>query len=92
MQALRHKYPRHVPCRVHLPDKSALKLLLPLDATIATVMVVVRRKWPGTLSEAHALFCFHGNRICIGNTRLAALDVTKPDEIHLTVRLENTFG
>jgi hypothetical protein len=55
-------------------------------------MVVVRRKWPGTLSEAHALFCFYGTRICIGNTRLATLDTNKPDEVQLTVRLENTFG
>ena len=93
MQALRQKYPYHIPCRVSVPENCTLKLLMPADATIAVAMQAVRRKWPGTaLSSADALFCFHKHAICIGNTRIKALDTNQPDEVQLVVRKENTFG
>ena len=92
LDTLRKRYPCHVPCRVHLPHNKTLKLLIPLDATIACAMVTVRKRWPEKLSSADALFCFHGHKICIGNTRLATLDTDPTKEVHLTVRRENTFG
>ena len=93
MQALRQKYPYHIPCRVSIPDNRTLKLLMPADATIAVAMLAVRQKWPEQqLSSSEALFCFHNNAICIGNTRLKTLDTNNPDEIQLVVRKENTFG
>ena len=92
IETLRKRYPCHVPCRVHLPNNKQLKLLIPMEATIACAMVTVRKRWPEKLSSADALFCFHGKAICIGNTRLATFDTDPAKEVHLTVRRENTFG
>ena len=92
MEKLRQRYPCHIPCRINMSQNKHVKLLMPIDATIACAMNIVRNRWPEKLSAADALFCFHGNTICIGNTRLFTFDVDKPNEVILTVRRENTFG
>ena len=92
MQALRKRYPYHIPCCVNVPNSSILKLLVPANASVAFLMLEVRRKWPESLSEADALFCFYNNRICMGNTLLRTLDNHKPDPLDFVVRQENTFG
>lgn len=93
MSRIREKYPRHIPCLVHMPDDTKLKLLLPADATASFLMQSARNKWcTGSVGAHDALLLFCGNRICMGTTRIASLDMNKPEPVTLVMKKESTFG
>lgn len=93
MSRIREKYPAHIPCLVRMPDDTELKLLLTIDATASVLMQYARKKWStGEVSSHEALLLFCGSRICMGTTRVASLDTSKPEPVRFIMKKESTFG
>ena len=93
MQKVRDKHPRHVPCLVHLPDETELKLLMEPESTVSFVMHSARARWknkPSSPSDTY--FMFSGEHLCMGATRVESLDVAKPEAVEFRMLKECTFG
>ena len=92
MESLRKRYPQSIPCLVHTPDGSRMKLLVPLEANAAFLNTVCRKKLKEKASASEGLFLVHKQTICSGTHRLAKLDIDKPNAVEFHLQRENTFG
>lgn len=91
METVRKRHPNHIPCRFVLPDKTELKLLVPVDATVGWAMHAARQRMKmGTAGTAFFMMC--KGRMCVGTTPLKHLDIDAPQEVHFKVVAEDTFG
>jgi hypothetical protein len=92
MEKVRNRYPQTVPVLVNLPSKKVLKLLVPLEANVAFLNGVCRKKLSEVCDASVGLFLIHGKTVCSGTTRIASLDTNKPDAVSFHARYESTFG
>ena len=92
MEAVRKRHPNHIPCRFEMPDHTELKLVVPKDSNAAWAMGAARKRWRGQSGSSDAFFMFCDDRMCMGTTKLLALDAASPQEIKFVIRKECTFG
>ena len=75
-----------------MPDQTEFKLLVPEDSTAGWAMNAARKRWDTPADPSAGFFMFCGNLMCMGTTKLKALDTNKPKEITFIIRQECTFG
>lgn len=92
IERIRSKYPHCIPCVVHAPNNTTLKLLVPLEANAAFLNGVCRAKLKGTVGPSQGLFLVHKSTLCNGTLRIATLDQDKPKAVEFHMAAENTFG
>ena len=94
--SIRAKYPDHVPCEVTFNRSPMMKLLLPIDATVAEAHLCIRKRMlqKGVqLKKEEALFLFFGTgTLACASDLLANYDTDANVPLRVDVQKENTFG
>ena len=96
ISTIRAKYPDHVPCEVTFDSSPLMKILLPIDTTVAEAHMCIRKRMlqKGVqLKKEEAIFLFIGTgTLACASNLLAHYDTDATIPLRVNVQKENTFG